>query len=81
MLAKLEREAAARGEGCLGRASDDEPVFVLRANDVLAPIVISQWADLALDYGTPPDKVQEARTCALSMIEWQKRTGRGKVPD
>jgi len=32
---------------CLNKAKDDEPIFVLRANDLLAPIVVSCWAAIA----------------------------------
>jgi hypothetical protein len=38
MLAKLEREAVAQGRGCLGKAADDELVFVLRAQIALRPL-------------------------------------------
>lgn len=33
------------GPSCLTSAADDEPVFVLRANDELAPQTILDWAD------------------------------------
>jgi hypothetical protein len=39
-------EAAARGEGCLGKAADDEPVFVLRAQDMFAGRTIQYWASM-----------------------------------
>lgn len=29
---------------CLNKASDDEPIFVLRANDELAPDIVMKWA-------------------------------------
>lgn len=32
------------GPSCLTRARDDEPIFVLRANDELAPITVNFWA-------------------------------------
>ena len=44
MLTKKEvLEEAARGEGCLGKAADDEVVFVLRAKDKLAPLLVRHW--------------------------------------
>jgi len=33
------------GPSCLTSAADDEPLFVLRANDELAPMIIRAWAD------------------------------------
>src|ERR1700730_449746 len=45
-LGKTERELAAKGEGCLGKAADDEPVFILRAQDIFAPDLVREWADL-----------------------------------
>lgn len=29
---------------CLNKASDDEPIFVLRANDECAPDIVMKWA-------------------------------------
>ena len=80
MLAKDEREAAARGQGCLGKAADDEPVFVLRGQDVLAPDIITHWADRAHAAGAPDEKVADAIMLAEAMREWQ-RANRSKVPD
>lgn len=34
----------ANPQGCLALASDDEPIFVLRANDVLASKMVDEWA-------------------------------------
>lgn len=33
-----------KGPSCLTNATDDEPVFVLRANDELAPDIVRLWA-------------------------------------
>ena len=30
---------------CYAKAADDEPIFVLRAKDALAPDVVRYWAD------------------------------------
>lgn len=32
-------------ESCLNRAKDDEPIFVLRANDPIAADVVLMWAN------------------------------------
>lgn len=72
-LAKL-----ARGEGCLGKAADNEPVFILRAQDKTAANLVRQWAEFAsgrLGYNHP--KVVEAYEVAVEMDRWPNR----KYPD
>lgn len=77
MLTKKEvLEAALRGEGCLGKAADDEPVFVLRAQDALASELVDIWAIRAsvLVPSVGPEatghKVTEARQIAEAMRDW-----------
>jgi len=70
-------EQVTRGEGCLGRAEDDEPVFVLRARDMLAPEIIHEWVDRAEKAGCSAAKVAEARELANKMVHWPGR----KFPD
>ena len=71
-------EQAARGKGCLGKAADDEPVFVLRAQDMLAGGLVDDWADLAEENGNcPSEKIDEARALAEQMRAWPNR----KYPD
>ena len=36
-----------RGDSCYDKADLDEPIFVLRAKDKLAPNVVRDWADAA----------------------------------
>jgi hypothetical protein len=81
MATKAETLAAvARGAGCLGKAADDEPVFVLRAHDGLAPDVVEFWVDLAKAHGAPPEKIAGAMTLATEMRAWAARNG-SKWPD
>lgn len=61
----------------LAKVADDEPIFVLRAQDELAPQVISFWASLAYNKGVNHKKVMEADHCATKMKEWKNR----KLPD
>jgi hypothetical protein len=75
--AKIERERAARGEGCLGKAADNEPVFILRAQDSLAADCVEQWAIHARAAGCPVDKVREAFDLVDEMRRWPVR----KNPD
>ena len=60
--------------------AEQEPVFVLRAQDQLAPIVIKIWALLAESLGTPQEKASEARSVAEDMEIWQLNNIR-KIPD
>lgn len=78
---------ASKGEGCLGRARDDEPVFVLRGQDTLAPSLVENWAVLLLRGRNPMDlsekelsKIKDARQIAEEMRQWQGKNGR-KFPD
>jgi hypothetical protein len=59
------------------KAQDDEPIFVLRAQDTLAPALVRRWADEAERAGCPAVKVLEARTIADTMERWPTR----KLPD
>ncbi len=69
-------EAALRGEGCLGKAADDEPVFVLRAQDCLASELVDKWAihaNLLVPAVGPENrfhKIQDARSVAEAMRAW-----------
>lgn len=68
--AKETLTAALRGEGCLGKAADDEEVFVLRAQDVHAADLVEKWAIWAQASGCSPNKVQEAHEIAARMRAW-----------
>ena len=77
LTAKEVREATVRGEGALGKADDEEPVFVLRARDLLAADLVEKWAVDANLVNVPWDKVREAKIIAQTMREWPGR----KNPD
>lgn len=76
-----------KGLGCLGRANDNEPIFVLRGQDRLAPACVRLWADMlevhANQHYTGKTrkamvaKAQDARALAHRMEEWPTR----KLPD
>lgn len=84
-----ELKAVARGEGCLGRSQDDEPVFILVARDQLASDVVRWWAErflaLRMDFGDfdgrAKAKYDEAVALADRMDDWRDAHGGGKVPD
>ena len=64
-------EALQNDCGCLGRAALDEPVFILRAQDKLAPRVVVWWAHLADQAGYSEDKVRGALILAKQMADWR----------
>ena len=63
-----------------GLIPEEEPVFLLRAQDCVAPWVVRDWADLAEKAGASPDIVSAARGQASAMEHWQKVRG-NKIPD
>lgn len=69
---------ATEGRGCLGKAADNEPVFVLRAQDRSAPTLIRLWASLATERGGCSElKIADAYKLADQMEAWPVR----KYPD
>lgn len=57
-------------------AESGEPVFVLRAQDKFAPMLIEMWAELVRD----GPKYVDAWEHAHKMRQWQKANG-CKIPD
>jgi hypothetical protein len=76
ITAKELRDATARGEGPLAMADDDEPVFLLRAQDNLAAELVGKWATLAgvmvpsVDENRMAKKIAEARAISEAMAAW-----------
>lgn len=70
-----------QGDTCYDRAAPDEPIFVLRAQDIIAPEIVREWAFRAKKAGVPKEKVDEARRLADQMEDWQIENDRRKVPD
>ena len=62
------------------RAADDEPLFVLRAKDRVAPAAVRDWAERARKVGAPEARWSEAMDCARRMEAWAKVHG-SKDPD
>ena len=65
---------------CLDKLSDNEPYFVLRAQDVFAAHLVDSWCDLAEQMGGAiknTHKIFEARSLAKEMRNWYPR----KLPD
>lgn len=61
----------------LGKVPADEPVFVLRGQDILASHFVKRWASMLEDMNGPLAKIAEAKLVALEMKRWKPR----KIPD
>jgi hypothetical protein len=65
------------GPSCLTRADINEPLFVLRANDELAPLIVRRWANLYISskgvFATERQiaKFSEAMALAIQMESWR----------
>lgn len=59
---------------------EDEPVFLLRAQDMVAPKVVDFWVKEADALGAKPNIVNAAREQAARMRTWQEDHG-AKTPD
>lgn len=76
ITAKELREATLRGEGPLAKAADDEPVFLLRAQDCHAADLVEKWVALvsvavpSSGAGDAAHKVSEAALIADFMRRW-----------
>jgi hypothetical protein len=64
------------------KADPDEPIFVLRAQDVIAPVIVELYALhlTTLREGVSKAKVTSARVVAAAMRAWQAKH-ETKVPD
>ena len=76
-----KQEELQQPQSALSKAGATEPVFVLRAQDKLAPGLVRLWASLAALHGCNVDKVGEAKRLAADMEAWQYTTRRAKWPD
>lgn len=81
----IKREELLKPTSCLNKALADEPIFVLRAHDKLAPAIVRQWAaayekkmesdplngTLYSRFETRRAKLFEAQALADQMEKWQ----------
>ncbi len=57
---------------CIKNAGDDEPLFVLRAQDYTSTATVLEW--IKLNFETcPNDKLESAFKTALEMKDWCNR--------
>lgn len=69
-----------KNEGCLGKSADEEPVFILCARDLSAPVAIRAWAADARKRAVPAAKFSSALAVADQMEAWVRKHG-SKRPD
>ncbi len=67
-----KRDEISEPNSCLNRADDDEPLFVLRAKDVIAPTIVRLWAATA-DGVHERERRMEAIALAQHMEDWRSR--------
>lgn len=89
----IKKDELSNPASCLNKARDDEPIFTLRANDPLAPIMVRMWAEYYIESKTdargqcPPEnafKYHEALRSASLMDAWteeEKRRATRPVQD
>ena len=78
---KHAREDYNRIQDPSGKIPKDEPVFLIRGQDINAPYAIEVWADLAERNGAAPKIVQMARDHADLVANWQANNDIAKIPD
>lgn len=77
---KHAREDYNRIQDPAGKIGEDEPVFLLRAKDSLAPAMVENWASALQASGGDYKMVAMALDHARKMRLWQKENG-CKLPD
>ncbi len=58
----------------------DEPVFLIRGQDICALAALGAWIDEAVAYGAPTSIVEAARGHYSAIADWQAQHS-AKVPD
>jgi len=74
------REDYNRIQDPAGKIAEDEPVFLVRAKDILGPATLRNWARMLEDSKGDPKMVTMVRNHASLMEEWQDKNG-CKLPD
>lgn len=83
-----KKDELSNPSSCLNRAADDEPIFVLRANDPSAPTAVAAWAERYMSekggIGFMTDeqfaKYGEAMSLARTMRSWRSHHIRIECP-
>jgi len=77
---KHAREDYNRIQDPAGLIPDDEPVFLLRGQDMIAPRLLLKWATQLRLLRGDPYMAEIVEKHAQAMIEWQD-THKSKLPD
>ena len=67
----------------LSKYGPDEPVFILRAQDITAPTCVMEWME-GVSKGSPcvSEKLSDASSVVKAMLNWQRdNQERVKIPD
>lgn len=65
-----------------GKIPENEPVFLLRGQDMCAPLAVLAWAAFVEQRGGSPEIIKAAKDQVEAMYRWQaSRVGRVKIPD
>lgn len=68
-------------DSCLNHAAADEPLFILRANDPIAPQTDPSLG-VTMSAGVhKPEKIAQARKVASEMEDWKRDQNMPKVSD
>lgn len=76
-------DAYANNAGILSRIRDDEPIFILRAQDVLAPDTVEYWARRLYEYHLNVQQIDTFNSAihiSVLMRDYQNKFG-SKIPD
>lgn len=63
-----------------GKIGEDEPVFLFRAKDVLAPVVLAKYVELLAIHRGQKEMIDSTLIQEQKMREWQRQNG-CKLPD
>lgn len=82
----IKKDELANPCSCLNRAHDDEPIFVLRAQDRFASDIILAWADMYRHHHAPQGnwRSEEHRMKhneAIDIVDQFERWRERKIPD
>jgi hypothetical protein len=55
----------------LDKVGDEEPIFILRASDALAPSIVNEWIRAARRNGVNADKIASATRHLQAIWDWQ----------
>lgn len=61
-----------------GSLSPNEPLFILRAQDITASEAVYKWVELAKEAGATEEKINEAILLAMSMDLWPTKQVPGR---